>query len=170
MILRLAKLKFKQVASPLAKLRSGAGRRSVDGLERILLDEVAVINQRPVLGVLNVAQLVDGAHGFALFALDVSCQGLDGIEHHLVGANFTEVLNPVLGILSQCGKSRSTMASFSLAKRLSRREIRLPNRLPPVRESFSKPIEPVFSVFSGGMSVVTVKPLPRFSTTASVVP
>jgi hypothetical protein len=28
----------------------------------------------------------------------------------------------------------------------------------------------VFSVFSAGMSVVTVKPLPRFSTTASVVP
>ncbi len=106
MVLRLAKLKFKQVASPLAKLRSGAVRRSVDALERILLDEVAVIDQRAVQGVLNVAQLVDGAHGFALFALDVSCQGLDGIEHHLVGGNFTEVLNPVLGILSQCEKSR----------------------------------------------------------------
>ena len=86
----------------MAKLRSGAGRRSVDGLERILLDEVAVINQRPVQGVLNVAQLVDGAHGFAVFALDVSCQGLDGIEHHLVGGHFAEVLNQVLGILSKC--------------------------------------------------------------------
>jgi hypothetical protein len=149
----------------LTKLRSGAGQRLVDSLERILLDEVAVINQRLLQGALNVAQLVDGAHRFA-----VSAQGLDGIEYHLVGGNFTEVLNPVLGILSQCRKSRSTMASFSLAKRLSRREIRLPNRLPPVRESFSKPIEPVFSVFSAGMSVVTVKPLPRFSTTASVVP
>ena len=86
----------------MAKLRSGAGRRSVDGIERILLDEVAVINQRPVQGVLNFAQLVDGAHGFAVFALDVSSQGLDGIEHHLVGGHFAEVLNQVLGILSQC--------------------------------------------------------------------
>ena len=86
LVLRLAKLKFKQVASPLAKLRSGAGRRLVDGLERILLDEVAVINQRLLQGVLNVAQLVDGAHRFA-----VSAQGLDGIEYHLVGGNFTEV-------------------------------------------------------------------------------
>ncbi|MDE2643443.1 MAG: hypothetical protein OSB55_11920 [Verrucomicrobiota bacterium] len=84
----MAKLKFKQVASPLAKLRSGAGRRSVDGLERILLDEVAVIIQRQVKGVLNVAQLVDGTHGFAVFALDISTQSLDSIEYYLVGGHF----------------------------------------------------------------------------------
>ena len=39
-----------------------------------------------------------------------------------------------------------------------------------IRESFTKPIAPVVSVFSPGMSVVTVKPLPRSSTAASVVP
>jgi hypothetical protein len=85
----------------LAKPRGAPDSRSVDRPKGILLDKVAVINRRTVQGILNVAQLVDGAHRLSAFSLDVGGQSHDRVEHHLVGGYFAEVLDQVLGVLAQ---------------------------------------------------------------------